>query len=105
MRAATIAEASRRWVRHCGGLDHAAGPKMSEEHSFPVRLTPTERIALEWIKAGKEPTAAALEAVIRRGWARHAKGKTEITPAGEKALAEGNDARRAARSAQRPRRR
>jgi hypothetical protein len=26
-------------------------------------LTPTERIALEWIKAGKEPTRAALEEV------------------------------------------
>jgi hypothetical protein len=55
--------------------------------------------------AGKEPTTAALEAVLSRGWAKRVKGETTITEAGEKALAEDDDARRAARSAQRPRRR
>jgi hypothetical protein len=78
---------------------------MTEERSFPAPLTRTERIALEWIKAGKEPTSAALEAVRRRGWAKRTKGKIEITPVGEKALADDDDARRGARSAQRPRRR
>jgi hypothetical protein len=43
---------------------------MIEEHAFPARLTPTERVALEWIRAGKEPTSAALEAVRTRGWAK-----------------------------------
>jgi hypothetical protein len=75
------------------------------EPTFPLPLTPTERIALEFIKAGKEPTRAALEAVVRRRWAKWVKGALLITDAGEKALADDDAARMAMRSAQRPRRR
>jgi hypothetical protein len=40
------------------------GPAIDpSEERFPLPLTPTERIALEWIKAGKEPTRVALEAL------------------------------------------
>jgi hypothetical protein len=75
------------------------------EEPFPLPLTPTERIALEFIKAGKAPSAAALEAVLARKWARRVKGSVEITEDGEKALADDDAARMATRSAQRPRRR
>jgi hypothetical protein len=68
-------------------------------------LTPTERIALEFIKAGKVPNSAALEAVMHRKWARKLKGALAITEAGEKALADDVAAGMATRSAQRPRRR
>ena len=58
------------------------------------------------VQAANEPVfVKCIIAVLRRGCAKHAKGKTTITEAGEKALAEDDDARRAARSAQRPRRR
>ena len=56
-----------------------------------LSLTPTERIALEFIKAGKEPSSAALEAIMQRRWARKVKGAVEITEAGEK-LAEDTEA-------------
>jgi hypothetical protein len=59
----------------------------------PLPLTPTERIALEFIRAGKTPSAAALEAVMHGKWARNIKGAVEITVAGEKALAEDAKAR------------
>jgi hypothetical protein len=72
------------------------------EDRLPLTLTPTERIALEWVKAGKEPTRAGLEAVMRRRWAKWVKGVVEITERGEKALADDTEAR--TRSAQRPRR-
>jgi hypothetical protein len=47
-----------------------------------------ERIALERIKAGKELSKAALEAIVSREWAKWVKGALVITEAGEKALAE-----------------
>ena len=78
---------------------------MSEERSFPLRLTPTERNALELIQAGKMPSDAALEAVLRCKWARKVDGAVEITEAGEKTLANDDAGRMAARSAKRPRRR
>ena len=78
---------------------------MSEERSFPLRLTPTERNALELIQAGKMPSDAALEAVLRCKWASKVKGAVEITEAGEKTLANDDAGRMAARSAKRPRRR
>ena len=68
-------------------------------------LTPTERIALEWIKAGKEPTRAALEAVVRRRWAKWVKGTLIVTEVGEKVLADDSEARSRTRSRHRPRRR
>jgi hypothetical protein len=77
---------------------------MSDER-LPLLLTPTERIALEFIKAGKEPSSAALEAVMQRRWARKVKGTVEITEAGEKALADSAEARFRMRSGQRTRRR
>jgi hypothetical protein len=75
------------------------------EDRFPQLLTPTQRMALEFIKAGKVPSTAALEAVVRSKWARKVKDVVEITEAGEKALADDDAARMATRSAQRPRRR
>jgi hypothetical protein len=71
----------------------------------PLPLTSTERIALEWIKAGKEPTRAALEAVVRCRWAKWVKGVVELTERGEKALADDDTSRVATRNAKRPRRR
>ena len=84
--------------------DDAPAVPMSDER-LPLPLTPTERIALEFIKAGKEPSSAALEAVMQRRWARKVKGAVEITEAGEKALTGDDAARMAMRSARRPRRR
>jgi hypothetical protein len=78
---------------------------VNEEEHLPLPLTPTERIALEFIKAGKVPSAAALEAVQRRGWAKRGKGAITITEAGEKALADDTEARSRTRSGQRTRRR
>ena len=74
------------------------------ERPIPLPLTPTERLALEWIKAGKEPSKAALEAVKSRRWAKWVKDALIITDAGEKALADDDAARMAMRAAQRPRR-
>jgi hypothetical protein len=47
---------------------------MIKEPPFPLSLMPTERTALEWIKAGKEPTRTALEAIVSRRWAKWVKG-------------------------------
>ena len=78
---------------------------MTDERPFPLPLTPTERTALEWVKAGKQPSPAALEAVVRRRWAKRTKDALTITEAGEKALADDDAARMAMRTAQPPRRR
>jgi hypothetical protein len=68
-------------------------------------LTPTERMALEFIRAGKEPPAEGLEAVLKRGWAKRSNGALAVTVAGEKARADDDEARARTRSTQRPRRR
>ena len=85
-------------------MDNVPALPMNDER-LPPPLTPTERIALEFIKAGKEPSSAALEAVMQRRWARKVKGSVEITEAGEKALADNAEARFPMRSGQRTRRR
>ena len=84
-------------------VDDVPALPMSDER-LPLPPTPTERIALEFIKAGKEPSSAAFEAVMRRRRARKVKGRVEITEAGEKALADDTEARSWTRSGQRTRR-
>jgi hypothetical protein len=65
---------------------------------------PPVRVALELIKAGKEPSKVALEAVVSRRLAKWEKGALIITAAGEHAVADDYATREAMRSAQRPRR-
>jgi hypothetical protein len=96
-------EASPTTTERGGGqLHHLAQRQMSEERP-PAPLTPTEHVALQWIRAGKEPGKTALEAVVSRRWAKWVKNVLVITEAGEKALADDAAARMAMRSAQRPR--
>ena len=69
-------------------------------------LTSTERIHLERIRAGDNVPAEGLAEAIKRGWAERG-GKTgpKLTEAGLEALSSDENDRRAAREAQRPRRR
>ena len=89
-------EAMARRLAFASAQRYFAGMKSDP---LPSPLTPTERIALEWIKAGKEPTTAAREAVMRHGWAKRVKGRNEVTEAGERALANDAEARASSRSA------
>lgn len=70
---------------------------MSE--ALPVPLTPSERVALERIKAGEEVTAETAAKVLARGWARRSRGTLIITDAGRAALLDDLSARFASRSA------
>lgn len=72
--------------------------------TLPLLLTPTERTALEAIRAGRTPSSAAIDAVLSRGWAKRTKSALVLTEAGEKALADDDTARYRQRAAQRPRR-
>jgi hypothetical protein len=86
-----------------GRLRHAARRQTSEEQPYPVPPMPPVRLALELIKAGKEPSKVALEAVVSRRLAKWEKGALIITAAGVHAVADDDATREAMRSAQRPR--
>jgi hypothetical protein len=85
---------------------------MSDEDPFPLRITPSERMALEAIRDRGTTSPAGIASIAGKGWAAkdgagRRKGaaanesRYSLTEAGRQALAEDEDARRA----NRPRRR
>jgi hypothetical protein len=85
---------------------------MSDEDPLPLRITPSERMALEAIRDRGTTTPAGIASIAGKGWAAkdgagRRKGaaakesRYSLTEAGRQALAEEEDARRA----NRPRRR
>lgn len=67
--------------------------------AFPTLLTPSERVALERIKAGESVTPEAVARAMKKGWAKRSSKRLVLTEAGERALANDAEARTASRSA------
>jgi hypothetical protein len=69
---------------------------MSE--TFPLPLTPSERMALEAVEGGHEPSSAMLERLRKQAWVAKMHGGLRLTEAGRKALLDDLSARGAHRS-------
>jgi hypothetical protein len=76
---------------------------MSE--TLPLPLTPSERMALEALAQGHEPTSAMLERLRRQAWVTRSHGGLRLTEAGRQALLDDLSARGAHRSGRARRRR
>jgi hypothetical protein len=63
-----------------------------------MRLTPTERLALEHIRAGRPVNILVLERAIAKRWVKRGKPPT-LSEAGEKAIRDDDDAIGVMRSA------
>jgi hypothetical protein len=69
---------------------------MSE--ALPLPLTPSERMALEAVEQGYEPSSAMLERLRRQAWVAKSHGGLRLTEAGRQALLNDLSARAARRS-------
>jgi hypothetical protein len=65
----TLSEHHRRPASR---LHYASGGEMSEL-TFPMRLTPTERLALEHIRADRPVNTLVLERAVAKGWVKRGK--------------------------------